>query len=954
MNPTNLIEKYPWPVLILNHDSSVEYMNRLAIELFEFNKFPIESTIYTEINKHNSILRIDGISFYIQDVDTIFWNDKELQLVFLQFEEHLTPNMMESKVLHQNQIFQIRFDQYGKITYANQSSHLLRDTLKIDQFFLPTFFEQFGDKSGHILTLGQGNQTPITIEQKIDMDHREDKWIQWKIYSLNHGSQFEALGMDISETKWNEQVQKTLYEISQATIHIEQLDDFYKHVHQTVDKILPAKNLYIALLDPQTNCINFVYFQDELDDPPPPIPIGNSLTAYVMRNGEPLLLSDFSDEDVIKKLGVAPNGTSSCDWLGVPLRQNEHTIGTLAIQTYDPNIRYNQNQVEVLEFVSSQIAQSIVRKQAEEARRINEERYRTLFDSFENAVFLESKDGKILEANFAASKMYGYSPEEFQYLSSADLIPAEIRDQLPIILQTEQSSKYSQHENLGLRKNGEIFPTLVNTGLIYINDEEQVVVSIKDQSKEKDYEERLFLQGNILKSIANAVVITDTKGVITWVNDAFTKLSGYQIEETVGKTSNILKSGKQNPSFYKKMWQTIQSGEVWIGEMINRRKNGDLYYEEMTITPVKNIHEQITHYVAVKQEITERKKHQSELEAIASMTSALRNAITQEEILEAILSQLMDLIQEGGAVIALNRPEVEEIMIELGIGEWQSLTNQSMPIYQGVSGYVALSGDVYIDNNAPDNTLFYYPDMLHHISAIGAAPLYVHDKTIGALVIGTKDPIGDEEIRLLITISNLVSSVIHRANLHDQIQDSYLATIQGWAQALELRDKETKGHSFRLIELTRQLAQQINYPKAEMENLINGAILHDIGKMGIPDDILFKPGALNAQEWEKMKQHPVYARDMLENIPYLRPAIKVAYYHHEHWDGSGYPEGLSGEVIPIEGRLFAVLDVWDALTHDRPYRPAWDKQRTLVYIQERSGTQFDPAIVTAFIKMMNE
>jgi hypothetical protein len=379
MNPTNLIEKYPWPVLILNHDSSVEYMNRLAIELFEFNKFPIESTIYTEINKHNSILRIDGISFYIQDVDTIFWNDKELQLVFLQFEEHLTPNMMESKVLHQNQIFQIRFDQYGKITYANQSSHLLRDTLKIDQFFLPTFFEQFGDKSGHILTLGQGNQTPITIEQKIDMDHREDKWIQWKIYSLNHGSQFEALGMDISETKWNEQVQKTLYEISQATIHIEQLDDFYKHVHQTVDKILPAKNLYIALLDPQTNCINFVYFQDELDDPPPPIPIGNSLTAYVMRNGEPLLLSDFSDEDVIKKLGVAPNGTSSCDWLGVPLRQNEHTIGTLAIQTYDPNIRYNQNQVEVLEFVSSQIAQSIVRKQAEEARRINEERYRTQF-----------------------------------------------------------------------------------------------------------------------------------------------------------------------------------------------------------------------------------------------------------------------------------------------------------------------------------------------------------------------------------------------------------------------------------------------------------------------------------------------------------------------------------------------------------------------------------------------
>jgi HD-GYP domain-containing protein (c-di-GMP phosphodiesterase class II) len=202
---------------------------------------------------------------------------------------------------------------------------------------------------------------------------------------------------------------------------------------------------------------------------------------------------------------------------------------------------------------------------------------------------------------------------------------------------------------------------------------------------------------------------------------------------------------------------------------------------------------------------------------------------------------------------------------------------------------------------------------------------------------------------LLITISNLVSSVIHRANLHDQIQDSYLATIQGWAQALELRDKETKGHSFRLIELTRQLAQQINYPKFEMENLINGAILHDIGKMGIADEILFKPGPLNAEEWQQMKKHPIYARDMLENIPYLRPAIKVAYYHHEHWDGNGYPQGLQGEMIPLEGRLFAVLDVWDALTHDRPYRPAWEKERVLAYIQERAGTQFDPDIVTAFV-----
>ncbi len=954
MNPTRLIEKYPWPVLILNLDSSVEYLNQYALDLMRFNNIQIDKKLYPTLTEQNSVLQLDDLQFPVQDIDTILWNNRELKIVFLQNEISPETNSIDSNLINQNYIFHIRFNQDGKITYANQSYETLRDKLKIGQVFLPTFFDQFGDNSSQLLNLNQDNQTPITIEQKINLDHREDRWIQWKIYSLNHGTQFEALGLDISETKWNEQVQKILYEISQATIHIDQLNDFYEQIHLTLDKIIPAKNLYIALHEPTSNLIHFVYFRDEKDDPPPPIPMGNGLTAYVMRKGEPVLLSDFSDEDVLKKLRLTPNGTSSYDWLGVPLRHNDLTIGIIAIQTYDPNIRYNQNQLEVLEFVSSQIAQSIVRKQAEESRRINEERYRTLFDSFESAVFLETKDGKILEANVAASKMYGYSIEEFQHLNTHDLIPDEIHDQIPLILEIEQSSKYAQHENLAIRKNGEIFPVLVNTGLIYLNDQEQVMVSIKDLSKEKDYEQKLFLQGKILKSIANAVVITNTEGKITWVNDAFITLTGYSLDEVIGKNPKILKSGKQNQATYREMWQTIQSGEVWIGEMINRRKNGELYYEEMTITPVKNKHEQVTHYVAIKQEITERKKRQSELEAIASMTSALRNAITQEEILEAILLQLMELIQKGGAVIALNKPDQEEIVIELGMGEWKSLTNQSMPILQGVSGYVASSGDVYIDNNASSNKLFYFPEKLHHICAIGAAPLYVQDQTIGALVIGTKDPIGDEEIRLLITISNLVSSVIHRANLHDQIQDSYLATIQGWAQALELRDKETKGHSFRLIELTRQLAQKINYPKSQMDNLINGAILHDIGKMGIPDDILFKPGALNPDEWEIMKKHPVYARDMLENIPFLRPAIKVAYYHHEHWDGNGYPEGLSGESIPLEGRLFAVLDVWDALTHDRPYRPAWEKQRTLAYIQERSGSQFDPNIVTAFVELMTK
>lgn len=181
---------------------------------------------------------------------------------------------------------------------------------------------------------------------------------------------------------------------------------------------------------------------------------------------------------------------------------------------------------------------------------------------------------------------------------------------------------------------------------------------------------------------------------------------------------------------------------------------------------------------------------------------------------------------------------------------------------------------------------------------------------------------------------------------------AYDETIQGWATALEMRDSETQGHSARVCELTITLARRMNVPERELIHLRRGVLLHDIGKMAIPDAILHKPGPLTEEEWQVMRRHPEYARTYLIKVPFLGPALDIPYFHHERWDGSGYPNGLAGENIPFYARLFAVVDVWDALTSDRPYRGAWPPEKTLAYLQAESGKQFDPRVVSAFIEML--
>lgn len=251
-----------------------------------------------------------------------------------------------------------------------------------------------------------------------------------------------------------------------------------------------------------------------------------------------------------------------------------------------------------------------------------------------------------------------------------------------------------------------------------------------------------------------------------------------------------------------------------------------------------------------------------------------------------------------------------------------------------------------------------------HLVSLLYIPLFLKETSIGCLIVGTTEEVrsfSEREIDLCTILAHQISLALHNASLYEQAQTAltelsraYNATLEGWSHLLDIRDHITDEHTNRVAETTLTLAARFGFCDADLENIRRGALLHDIGKMGIPDHILQKTGPLTEDEFLIMQRHPELAFALMSRIDYLLPAVHIPYCHHEKWDGTGYPRKLKGEEIPLEARIFAVVDVFDALTHERPYRSAWTEEDTLCYIQEQTGRQFAPGVVEVFLEMLRE
>jgi PAS domain S-box-containing protein len=353
--------------------------------------------------------------------------------------------------------------------------------------------------------------------------------------------------------------------------------------------------------------------------------------------------------------------------------------------------------------------------------------------------------------------------------------------------------------------------------------------------------------------------------------------------------------------------------------------------------------------------------------ALREIDQAIAGSMNLQFVLEIVLKHVITELEVDAALILLNDPREQILKYELGKGlRTNALQFTRLRLGEGYAGQVALGRQtIYIPNLQTRTTDFLRSPTFsqeNFVSYFGI-PLIAKGEIKGVLEIYHRSLLKPDTkwLDFVEMLAGQIAIAIDNAILYQNLQTSnielslaYDATIEGWSYALDLRDKETEGHTLRVTELTKRLAQAIGIGKAELVHIRRGTLLHDIGKMGVPDGILLKPGALTDEEWGVMRRHAQFAFDMLSPIAYLHQALDIPYCHHEKWDGSGYPRGLKGEQIPLAARIFTVVDVWDALISDRPYRKAWPVEQALAHIREQSGKHFDPRMVDIFLRVITE
>ena len=412
---------------------------------------------------------------------------------------------------------------------------------------------------------------------------------------------------------------------------------------------------------------------------------------------------------------------------------------------------------------------------------------------------------------------------------------------------------------------------------------------------------------------------------------------------------------------------------IWTDEYRFLRRDGSVAYITDRGYVERDINGKPLRMIGAMSDITARKMAEDQIRRRVDHLKALRiidmtiNSSTDLHFsLQTVLRQAVSQLHVDAADILLLNPTTHILEYSDGIGFYtKAIERSSVRIGEGYAGKAALERKIINIHSLYESRESFNRRLLmegENFTGYYGVPLIAKGEVKGVLEVfhRTHMEVDQEWVDFLESLAGQAGLAIDNATLFQNLQRTnlelgmaYESTLEGWSAALDLRDKETEGHTLRVTNLTLQLAEQMGLQPKDLVHIRRGALLHDIGKMGVPDRILLKPDNLTNEEWEIMKLHPAYAYEMLSRIEYLRPSLDIPYSHHEKWDGSGYPRGLKGEEIPLHARIFAVVDVYDALISDRPYRPAWTKERALEYIKSLSGTHFDPRVLNAFLELLN-
>lgn len=358
---------------------------------------------------------------------------------------------------------------------------------------------------------------------------------------------------------------------------------------------------------------------------------------------------------------------------------------------------------------------------------------------------------------------------------------------------------------------------------------------------------------------------------------------------------------------------------------------------------------------AVRAHAQKIQQHSDELQALVNLSDSLLSSLSVKETLENALHEAIAATQAEAGAALLGTDASGEIAIDAVIGLPEDLVGTRFPLNRLTApGYVMLERSPVVSTDLASETRFRVPPFILELNVKSnlAAPMLIEDRVIGALVLDTfvNYEFTQDEVNVTQAIANQTAVALERIKLISDLSESYDRTLAALVAALDARDKETEGHSQRVVAYTRALAEKLGLPKQAMQDIRRGALLHDIGKIGVPDAILHKPGPLDEEEWDVIKKHPEWGMQILQDIPFLETPSRIVLSHHERWDGSGYPNRMAQDEIPIGARIFAVADAFDAITSNRPYRQAKPYETALAEILAGKGTQFDPQVVDQFAK----
>jgi PAS domain S-box-containing protein len=479
----------------------------------------------------------------------------------------------------------------------------------------------------------------------------------------------------------------------------------------------------------------------------------------------------------------------------------------------------------------------------------------------------------------------------------------------------------------------------------------------------------------LIESTGEGICGIDLSGRVTFINRAGADMLGAPPDALVGESlHDLLHAPPQGAAPHAPdqcplvavartgRGVTQEDDRVW-------RRDGTSFPAQCSSFPLRD-DGTVRGAVVTFRDVTARYQAQAEIEGHLRQLQALRDidmAITGSVDLRVTLAILLEKVTAeldvDAALVLLLDPGTGLLACASARGcRTASFVQCAVRVGEGHAGRAALERRLVVVPRLADS-----PDVSARMALYGqegfvgccAVPLVAKGQVQGVLEVFSRRELaaGPKWLQFLEALAGQAAIAVDNARLleelrrsHEEVLQAYDATLEGWCRALDLRDRETEGHTLRVTEQAVALARAVGIPERDLVHMRRGALLHDIGKMAIPDSILLKPGPLTPEEWAVMRLHPVYAHELLSPIPYLRPALEIPYGHHERWDGTGYPRGLKGEEIPLPARIFAVVDVWDALRSDRPYRAAWSREDARAYIAREAGRQFDPAVVEVFLR----